>query len=303
MSTAGAVSTGGGAPQSTGGAPASTGGAPASTGAAAFTWGESWRQHLASGSTDPDKELKRLERFEAPDGIYKSYRELEGRMSRGELRTTLRPNASVAEVAQWRKENGIPEKPEEYKVNLPAGRAMPKDDDGFVKAFMKSAHENNYSQAQVDGALAAFYGEVDRSEQALKENEAKLERETEDKLRQEWQGDYRVNKAMADALLSRAPAGFAERFKSGYLADGTPIKASVDAWKWLVQMEREINPASTVVPGQAGDVTKTIAAELDGLKKLMADPKSEYWKGAKAAANQERYRQLLVAEEKLKAKA
>jgi len=224
-------------------------------------------------------------------------------MSSGELKPTLRQNATPQEVAQWRKDNGIPEKPELYKINLPAGREMPKDDDPFVKAFLKNAHESNFSQAQVDAAINAFYAEVDRNEQALKEHEAKLERETEDKLRQEWQGDYRVNKAMAEALLARAPGGFRDRFMQGFLADGTPIRASVEAWKWLVQMEREINPASTVVPGQGGDLGKTIGDELTGLKKMMADPNSEYWKGPKAAANQERYRQLLVAQEKIAEKA
>jgi hypothetical protein len=100
------------------------------------------------------------------------------------------------------------------------------------------------------------------------ENEKKLERDaTEDKLRQEWGADYRTNKAMAEALLARAPAGFRDRFMNGYLADHTPIKADpAESWKWLVQMEREINPAATVVPGATGDLGKTIEAELTDLR-------------------------------------
>jgi hypothetical protein len=306
MSTAAAAQSTGGAPASTGGTPASTG-APASTGGASstagYSWTEGWRQHMAAGSTDPEKDLKQLERYESPEGIWKKARELERRMSSGELRTTLRKDATAQEIAAWRAENGIPAKPEEYKINLPAGRQMPKEDDPFVKAFLKRAHDSNMSQAHVDAAIAVFYEQVDQGVHAEQEKEAKLERETEDKLRQEWQGDYRVNKAMAEALLDRAPQGFKDRFLKGYLSDGTPIRADVASWKWLVQMEREINPASTVLPGSSGDLGKTIAGELDGLRKMMGDQNSEYWKGPKAEANQKRYRELIGAEQKMKAKA
>lgn len=306
----------GSAEQSTGGAPStgmasSTGmssssgmsSSASSTGAQSMGWGDDWRTRMAAGSTDPEKELKRLERFESPEGVFKSFREMERRMSAGELRTTLPKGASPEEVARWRQENGIPAKPEDYKVNMPAGRQAPKEDDAFLKSFLKSAHDSNYTQGQVDNAIAAFYAEVDRQEQAITEAEKQAEQKTEDDLRKEWGADYRPNKAMAEALLARAPAGFRDRFMNGYLADHTPIKASVEAWKWLVQMEREINPAATVVPGAGGDVGKTIDTELTNLKALMGNPNSEYWKGPKAEANQARYRELLAAQERIKAKA
>lgn len=288
------------------GVQSSTGGGGSSansTGAQSMGWGDDWRSRMAAASTDPEKELKQLERYESPEQVWKKARELERRMSSGELRTTLPKGASPEETARWRAENGIPAKPEEYKITMPAGRQAPKEDDAFLKSFLKSAHEANYTQGQVDNAISAFYAEVDRQAGALTEAEKQLEKNTEDTLRQEWGADYRPNKAMAEALLARAPAGFRDRFMNGYLADHTPIKASAEAWKWLVQMEREINPAATVLPGAGGDLGKTIDAELANLKTLMGNPNSEYWKGTKAEANQARYRELLGAQEKIKAKA
>ena len=139
----------------------------------------------------------------------------------------------------------------------------------------------------------------------MTEAEKMLEQQAEDKLRQEWGADYRTNKAMAEGLLARAPAGFRDRFMNGYLSDRSPIRASVDAWKWLVQIEREINPAATVVPGAHGDVAKTITEEIKQFKQWMGAPQGstdwkKYW-GDEAA--QARYRELLAADEKLKAKA
>lgn len=310
MSTAGST---GGAPASTG-VPASTGGAGGSsmgtggstitsTGAQSMGWGDDWRARLAAGSTDPEKEGAQLARYESPEQIWRKARELERRMSAGELKAPLAPNATPEEKARWRKDNAIPETPEGYKINMPAGREPPKDDDAFLKSFLKSAHEVNYTQAQVDSAISTFYADVDRVIQATQEAEKAAEAATEDALRQEWGADYRPNKAMAEALLARAPAGFRDRFMNGYLSDHTPIRASPEAWKWLVQMEREINPAATVVPGATGDVGKTVTDEIAAMRALMGNENSEYWIGPKAEANQARYRQLLEAEARIKARA
>lgn len=305
-STGGVQSTG---PASTGSAStgmASTGSASypgstaSSTGAQSMGWGDDWRTRMAGGD---EKGVKQLERYESPEQVWKKARELETRMSSGELRSTLRKDATPEEISRWRTDNGIPAKPEEYKINVAAGKQVPKEDDAFLKGFLASAHAANFTQSQVDSAVAAFYGEADRQATAITEAERAAELATEDKLRQEWGPDYRVNKTMAEGLLARAPEGFRDRFLNGYLADSTKIKASPEAWKWLVQLEREINPAATVVPGAQGDVGKTIEAEIIDLKKLMANRQSEYWKGPKADGMQARYRDLIEAQEKLKARA
>lgn len=296
------------------GAPASTGTAStgsASTGAtstgsstgSAFAWNDGWRDRLAAASTDPDKERKQLERYESPEQIWKKARELERKMSSGELRAPLRPDATDAEKAQWRKDNGIPDTPKGYKVNMPDGKPAPKEDDAFLNAFLTQAHASNYTQEMVDATIKVFYAEVDRQEKAMGEAEKKAKDDADEKLRQEWGADYRTNKAMAEALLARAPQGFRDRFMNGYLADHTPIAASPEAWKWLVQTEREINPAATVVPGQTTNIGQTVEAELVELKKLMGDKNSKYWKGPEADKLQQRYRDLVNAAEKLKAKA
>jgi hypothetical protein len=302
MSTDG--STGGastGAEPSTGGA----GSTAASTGAAAFMgWNDGWRHEMAKSSTDPEKELKQLERYESPTDVWRKARGLERKMSAGELRAALPQNPTSEELTRWRADNGIPSKPEDYKITMPDGKAAPEEDDDFLIAFRKSAHDSNYTQAQFDRAVATFYSEVDRQQQLIGEAEEKAVQDCEEKLRTEWgPQDYRVNKAMAEALLARAPQGFRDRFMNGTLHGGVPIRASVEAWKWLVQMEREINPAATVLPGGTGDLGKTIDAEIADLKKMMANSNGDYWKGPKAESLQARYRDLVEAKHKLKERA
>lgn len=298
---------GGGVPASSGGAPVSTGapasGAPASTGAPSFAWNEGWRDRLAGGSSDPEKERKQLERYESPDQIWRKARELETKLSSGAYRSVLKADATDAEKTTWRKENGIPETAKGYKVNMPDGKPAPKEDDAFLNSFLTNAHASGYTQDMVDATVKVFYAEVDRQQEAMGEAEKKATEEADEALRKEWGSDYKANKSMAEALLARAPAGFRDRFMNGYLSDHRPIKASPEAWKWLAQMEREINPAATVVPGAGGDLGKTIEAELTDLKKLMGNSNSAYWKGPEAEKKQARYRDLVTAQEKMKAKA
>ncbi len=296
--------TGGG---STGG-PVSTG-AAASTGDAStgdgFSWSDGWRERLAAGSTDADKELKQLSRYESPDQIWRKARELERRLSSGELRSVKPKDATEDDLKRWREENDIPSEPGKYQLALPEGRKPPKEDDPFLKAFFESAHSADFTQGQVNAAVGAFYNEVARAEEATEEAEAAARQKAEDTLRNEWGTDYRVNMNMAEALLARAPESIREQFANGYLADHTPIKASPDVYKWLVQMEREINPAATVVPGAGGNVGQSIATELDKYKTWMKSDSSPYWKGGEgktADEHQARYRQLLEAAEKVKEK-
>jgi hypothetical protein len=284
------------------GAPASTGSAStgaSSTGAAAFTWGEGWRSHIAAGTTDPEKEIKQLERYESPEQVWKKARELEGRLSRGELRSTLRKDATAQEVAAWRTENGIPAKPEEYKVTMPAGKTAPKEDDAFLTKVRQTAHEQNYTQPQFDAMVNAFYNEVDRQTAAMGEAEKRLTTQADEKLRQEWGADYQTNKALVDQFYARAPESIREHLKAGFLGNHTPIMASVEFQKFIVQMEREINPFATVVPGGSAD-SKTVDARINELRAMMGNQASEYWEGPKAAGLQEEYRGLVAARDKMK---
>ena len=292
----------------------STGGVVQSTGAAGSTgisgWGDDWRARMAAATTDPEKEAKQLERYESPEQIWKKARQFESRLSAGELKSVLPKGASPEEISRWRQENGIPAKPEEYKITMPAGQQPPKEDDAFLKAFLISAHGANFTQGQVDAAVTSFYAEVNRQTQEIAEAEKKAVDLAEDKLRSEWGGDYRTNKAMAEALLARAPAGFRDRFMNGYFADRTLIRADPNSWKWLVQMEREINPMARVMPGAGGDLGKTLEAEIADLQKDMRNPNSDYFKapmierdGVKDTPKAFRYRELISAQERMKAKS
>ena len=76
---------------------------------------DDWRTRLAGGD---EKELKRLSRFASEADVYKAYRELEKKKSSGELKQALSKDATPEQIAEWRKENGIPETPDKYDLTF-----------------------------------------------------------------------------------------------------------------------------------------------------------------------------------------
>ncbi len=124
---------------------------------AAKLWPETWREAMAG---DDKKELKQLQRYASPEKVWAKARELERRMSAGELRSALADDASEEEVAAWRKENGIPETPTGYgnfeSLNIP------EDDRPVIEGFLEAAHSKNSTPAQVQNMLDWYYQEEER---------------------------------------------------------------------------------------------------------------------------------------------
>lgn len=264
---------------------------------AAPTWGDDWRQKMAG---EDAAAMKRLERFNSPADIFKSYRALEQRLSSGELKSALKPDATAEEVKAWRAENGIPDSPEGYKLELKNGVVVGEADKPFVDTFLKSAHAANLSNAQAAAAVEWYFGTVQAQSESRLNADKKIAMEAQDALRAEWGAEYRANINAATSLLDAAPAGLKDQFMRGRLADGTPIGSSVAALQWLSQLARELNPAATLVPSAGANTAGAIDTEIEGFEKKMKDRGSDYWKGPNAEKNQARYRELLAARERMK---
>jgi hypothetical protein len=160
----------------------------------------------------------------------------------------------------------------------------------MIDMFLKSAHTVNMTPDQVKRSLEAY---TEISEHARNERMAEDERvktEAEDKLRNEWGPEYRVNLNLMENLLSQAPQGLRDKLVHGRLSDGTPIGSSVEMLQFLVGLERERNPAGVVTPGSATTTAQSVADEKAKIEKVMREDRSAYNRDQKL---QDRYRQLI----------
>lgn len=265
--------------------------------AAPSDWPDDWRQKYAG---ENEKVLKRLERYNSPKAALDALIAAQDKISRGDLRKPLGDKPSDDELAAYRADNGIPESPDKYDLKLSDGRVIGEEDKELVGSFLEQMHGKNATPEQVSAGVDWYYGFVEEQQAKRYEADEEYRRQSEDELRAEFGADFRRNMNMVSGLLQGAPEGVREMLMDARTEDGTRLINSPNALRWLTQLSREINPVSAVVPGAGANAGQAISDELDTIKSLMGDPKSEYWKGPKAEKMQARFRDLVNAQGKMK---
>ena len=261
-------------------------------------WPDTWRTELAGGD---EKALKRLERFQSPADIFKSYRALEQRISSGELKPQVDfpAKGTAEEQTAWRTERGIPDKPEGYLEKLPEGLVIGEEDKERVTAFAAKMHAKNAPPELVHEALAAHQELVEQEVAARATQDNAWKQETEDALRGEWGNEYRANVTRLKGYLD-SMGEFGQSLMNARLPNGRPLFADPEASKYFMSIVNELEPMATLVPGAGGNQVQAAEARIGELKKMMGDQRSEYWKGPNAEKLQAEYRKLIEGVEKLK---
>jgi hypothetical protein len=106
----------------------------------------------------PLREHPKLKEFKSPEELAKSLLNQEKLLGKKVIGLApLKPDATDEEKAAWDKEfrtvMGVPEKPEDYKLPIPEGMPIHKE---FKNWFLKSAHENGMSPAQVERQVSSY---------------------------------------------------------------------------------------------------------------------------------------------------
>lgn len=259
-----------------------------------------WRKDLSGGD---EKLAKMLERYTTAGDAIKAFHSLRTELSSGKYRKAEPPkDATPEQLTAWRSENGLPTEAKGYFEKLPDGLVIGEDDMPIFESFGQKLLEANLDPRAAHIAVD-WYNNFQKEELAkVAQMDAANAKSTEDTLRKEWGGDYDVNSNLRAQLLATAPKEVAEAFKTARLPDGTLLGERPEISRWLVAQAREINPTATIMPNSLGTL-QTVEAEIADLQKMMKNDGGEYWKGPKAQIHQTRFRELLAAREKLKARA
>jgi hypothetical protein len=167
----------------------------ADTGDKAAALPDNWRE-LASGG---DKDVaKILERYSGLQGVAKALLEKERLIRSGKIKQDMPDPKDEKAMAAWRKDQGIPEKAEDYKIPEPITKRLIDADKPVLANFTEFALTKNAPPAFVEMA-AEWY--VDMSEKAAEEqraNDDKATEEADDALREAWSRDeYKGNITLA----------------------------------------------------------------------------------------------------------
>lgn len=295
---------GGGAGAGAGGAAGQGNGAAAGQQQQAATeWPADWRERLVGDDKDY---LKTLSRMASPTDLFKKARSLEQKLSSGEYKRNLPDNATEEQKAEWRKEQGIPEKPEAYldKIALPNGMVLGEADKPIAASFAKMAHEKNWTPNQYNDALAWYYQNLDEQRAVQAEADDVFRTESLTALKDEFGANFKREINLVDSFVGKHfPKEVAENLLIARTPDGRLLGDNPVFVKALAALAREMNPLGTLLPAGTGDPGKAAAERLTELKGLMAKSGSEYWTGPKAEQLQEEYRKLIEGQQKMQARS
>jgi hypothetical protein len=268
----------------------------------AFDFNKDWRSALSKGDADL---AKFLGRYQSPDSAIKKFKEINDDIKAGKYRKPLGDDASDEEKAAYRKEQGIPDKPDGYYEALPDGLVIGDDDKPYVGKFLESMHGVDAPPKMVNAALDAYYANVQEQAEAQAALIEEQRRSGEDELAQEWGADKKRNINAVKSYLATLPADVSQAL-AGAMAqapDGKhmlPIGNNPAVVKWLASLALEANPLSTVVPGAGANQASAIADEIAAIEGRMRTDRSGYNKDEKMQA---RYRELIDAKIKLDARS
>ncbi len=267
-------------------------------------WPDDWRNNMAGGD---DKTLRRMERFNSPNDMYKSYIAMEQKQSSGEMKAVLPEDATEEQIKAWRADNGVPEEAKGYFEDMPDGLVIGEDDKELFDSVATELHGLNV-QPEVMHKLVGWYDKLQQTAaEDQHESDQNYQKNSEDELRAEWGAEYRPNINTLNAFMNSSfPEGVGDTLLQARLADGSIVGNNPELLRSFASMARLVNPAATVVPNAGAEAGASIQDEIDNIKKEMKNRGGEYWKGPKTNGEtkmQRRYAELVDAQTRMQKRA
>lgn len=283
--------------------PLSAGGGSDGNSAAPADWPADWRTKMAGEDADT---LKALERYKSPLDVSKALREAQKKISSGLQQPALPENPTPEQVAEYRKQIGVPEAADGYEKALANGIVIGEDDKPLASSMFEAAHSANMRPEQVNAMLDWYYKHQENYVTEMKTADKSFRMEAEEDLRGEWGGDYRMIQNSVKNFLDAAPVvgqdedganiTLGDMLRGARTPDGRLLGDNPAFLRWVADLSHKENPAGFVSPGAGGSQAQSIEEEIASIEKVMREKRDTYNKDEKM---QKRYVQLLTAREKL----
>jgi hypothetical protein len=257
---------------------------------------EDWRTRLAG---DDPKLRGYLERIPSERALVETLKQTNDALKAGQLLRALPADPSPAELSEWRRANGVPERPEGYLDRLPDGLVVGEADRPWVERFLAEMHQAHARPEAVNAALGAYYAIVEEQHADQLAAAAEAKAAALAALRSDWGAATTRTINRIKAHLDSLPEAVAAAFREGRGPNGLPLANNPDLLRWLAEQADHHAPLATLTPGTASSQASAIADELAALEARMGNRSSDYWKGPAAAGLQARYVELVEARERL----
>lgn len=219
----------------------------------------------------PDELTRAAQKFAGPTEALRSYVELERRLGRAVVLPG--EDADGAEVRQFHRRLGVPERPEDYSVRFPERPESGKADGVLAERqgrFLAAMQVAGATPGVVQAALDWFGGEVEGLEGAGAARRDQVEAAAEGELRRDWGPDYERNLALARRAVRRFGPEEGQALAELTLADGSRLGSQAGFLRLLASVGGALLEDQALI-GPGGPKEDGLAERIDALHRLPAE--------------------------------
>lgn len=233
------------------------------------------REVLAGGD---EKLLSSLERYKSVDAISKAFKEARNAAKNAGKPLALSDKATPEEVKAYREAMGIPEEAKDYPVSFREGYEASDQDKAILESFKSYLHEKNADPRAGSAALEWYQDFAQAQQQELSANLAKVAKETQAALRNEWGGEYDGNIGAAAELMTShlGEEGFGQMMGLR-LMDGSRLQDHAPFVKMMAQIGSDYYGGNAIMTGDIETTSKTLQERKDELMALRASDSAKYF--------------------------
>lgn len=201
-----------------------------------FAWPDDWRERLAGSDEDLAKILKR---FSSPSNFARKIAEQEKIIRSGKIKRDMPDASDEKAMAEWRKEQGIPDDPSGYKLPDTVTKALTDEDKPVLATFTQFAHKKGLPNSAVEVATEWYVSTMDQiaEQRAAADNEAR--EAAEDALRKDLpHGEYKASMTLASRAIEAIP-GVGKDWAEFRGPDGRRLGDNPEFILWAADMGRD----------------------------------------------------------------
>ena len=230
-------------------------------------WRDDWREALAAGD---EEAMTRLRRFGSPEGVFKSWKEMERKLSSGEYKPASLPeNANEADIAKYRKAIGVPDSPDGYGITPPED--FDEGEAETFKEFMAEMHSSHLPTDKMQKVAESYFKFREQEAQRAYEHAVETTTNQRAEIRAEMGRDFSRNTSLANAdLVATLGEDKASGLTALTLANGTKLGDHPDFVRYATAKALASADDEMLVTSQVqSNGGKSIDAQIEDIRNLM----------------------------------
>jgi hypothetical protein len=251
-------------------------------------WPDDWRERMAAGDEDL---AKIINRYGSPRSLAKALKDAKDTIRSGKLKRDMPDASDEKAMAEWRKEQGIPDDPSGYQLPDEVTKLLTDHDKPLIANFTEFMHREGATNAEVARAAKWYTAAMEDIQAQQIETDRGAAETAEEALRKEWaHGEYKANLTLGKRFIESIP-GVGADWTEARLPDGRRLGDIPDFVMWAAEQGRD----------RFGDVTfansdseKRHSARKSEIEALMKEDINKYYE---TGADKE-YAQILERESK-----